>query len=228
MIGATTLHGLLMQGGSIPPAGLGYGYLYNWYAASDANFAPTDWKVPTDTEYETLLTYLGGGILSGAALKEVGFIHWDSDNTDATNSSGFTALGSGWRIGSPSTFGLILALCTFWAKNEFDATRAYFMEMYSKSSDYAESGVTGRWNKYHGYSVRLLYTGTGTPPSTITDYDGNVYDVVQIGTQYWTVQNWKCTKLNNGTVIPNITDGAEWAGLTTGARCAYDNDENNV
>jgi hypothetical protein len=66
------------------------------------------------------------------------------------------------------------------------------------------------------------------PGSTITDNDGNIYDIVQIGTQYWTVQNWKCTTLDDGTSIPNVTDDTTWAGLTTLARAAYGNDEGNV
>ena len=39
---------------------LGYGLLYNWYAISNANFAPTGWKVPTLTEWNTLFTNIGG------------------------------------------------------------------------------------------------------------------------------------------------------------------------
>ena len=33
---------------------------------------------------------------------------------------------------------------------------------------------------------------------------------------------------NDGTAIPNVIDGTTWAGLTTGARCSYDNDETNA
>ena len=32
----------------------------------------------------------------------------------------------------------------------------------------------------------------------------------------------------DGTDIPEVTDNAVWAALTTGAMCAYNNDWNNV
>jgi uncharacterized protein (TIGR02145 family) len=62
----------------------------------------------------------------------------------------------------------------------------------------------------------------------VKDADGNKYNTVKIGTQVWTVENLKTTKYNNGNPIPNVTDNDEWAGLTTGAYCNYDNLESNV
>ena len=58
----------------------------------------------------------------------------------------------------------------------------------------------------------------------VVDYDGNEYDVVEIGTQLWLVQNLKTTHYNDGEAIPNVEDGTTWAALTTGALCAYNND----
>lgn len=57
----------------------------------------------------------------------------------------------------------------------------------------------------------------------VTDIDGNTYDTVVIGNQEWTVQNFKCTKLNDGTSISLVTT-ADWSGLTTPAYCYYNND----
>jgi uncharacterized protein (TIGR02145 family) len=67
-----------------------------------------------------------------------------------------------------------------------------------------------------------------TPGPTVKDYDGNVYQTVKIGSQIWMVGNLKVTHYNNGDVIPNVTDQTAWNGLTTGALCAYDNDQTNV
>jgi hypothetical protein len=73
-----------------------YGKLYNWYAVSDPRgLAPLGWRIPTDADFNELFTYVGNP--EGGNIKEVGFIYWDSPNTGATNSSGFSALGAGRR-----------------------------------------------------------------------------------------------------------------------------------
>jgi len=63
--------------------------------------------------------------------------------------------------------------------------------------------------------------------SPCTDADGNNYPVVQIGSQLWMAENLKTTSYRNNTPIPNVTDGAEWAGLTTPAYCWYNNNIKN-
>jgi uncharacterized protein (TIGR02145 family) len=50
---------------------------------------------------------------------------------------------------------------------------------------------------------------------------------VVIGTQTWTSKNLDVAKYKNGDPIPQVTDGTEWANLTTGAWCYYDNDQAN-
>ena len=74
-----------------------YGRLYNWYALNTAKLCPTGWHLPSDDEWAILSTTLGGDITSGGALKETGTTHWLSPNTGATNTSGFSALPSGYR-----------------------------------------------------------------------------------------------------------------------------------
>lgn len=71
-----------------------YGVLYNWEAALTA--CPAGWHLPGDDEWTTLTDYLGGFLVAGSKLKEVGTAHWESPNADATNESGFTALPGGF------------------------------------------------------------------------------------------------------------------------------------
>jgi uncharacterized protein (TIGR02145 family) len=65
---------------------------------------------------------------------------------------------------------------------------------------------------------------TADEPKTVIDIDGNVYKIVTIGTQTWFVENLKTTKLNDGTLMPDVTDKAEWDDLSTEAYCWYDDD----
>jgi uncharacterized protein (TIGR02145 family) len=58
----------------------------------------------------------------------------------------------------------------------------------------------------------------------VKDIDGNVYDTVKIGTQIWMVQNLKTTRYRNGDSIPNVTDAAIWANLTSGGYSNYSNE----
>ncbi len=105
--------------------GTTYGKLYNWYAVTDPRgLAPLGWHIPTLIEFTTLSNCLGGSTVSGGPLKETGTLHWNSPNTGATNSSGFTSLPSGYRtnVGTFSTPG-IFAL--YWSSTSFDATQAY-------------------------------------------------------------------------------------------------------
>lgn len=44
----------------------------------------------------------------------------------------------------------------------------------------------------------------------IKDFDGNVYNEVEIGNQVWLKENLSTTHYNDGTPIPNLTDNADW------------------
>jgi len=63
---------------------------------------------------------------------------------------------------------------------------------------------------------------------TVTDIDGNVYQSVKIGTQWWMAENLKVTHYRNSVAIPNVTCDSEWNTLFTGAYCVHDNNESNA
>jgi len=74
-----------------------YGALYNYVAvfSSGKNICPAGWHIPTDQEWTTLTTYLGGESVAGGKMKETGIEHWLGPNNEATNESGFRALPGG-------------------------------------------------------------------------------------------------------------------------------------
>ncbi|MCX6334779.1 MAG: DUF1566 domain-containing protein [Bacteroidia bacterium] len=77
------------------------------------------------------------------------------------------------------------------------------------------------------YGNDMIFTTGGAPAITVADADGNVYNIVTIGTQVWLAENLKTTKYRDGTSIPNITIDATWGSLSTGAYCDYGNTTSN-
>jgi uncharacterized protein (TIGR02145 family) len=129
-----------------------YGYLYNWYAVNDnRKIAPMGWHIPTDEEWTTLITYLGGDSVAGGKLKEAGTTHWHSPNEGATNMTGFKALPGGYRLGGGS-FTLIEGGGYWWSATEEDANYAKGLEMlYGYKSVFSYIGPKG-----FGLSVRCI------------------------------------------------------------------------
>jgi uncharacterized protein (TIGR02145 family) len=129
-----------------------YGKLYNWYAVNDPRgLAPVGYHIPTNAEWTTLTTFLGGYVDAGGAVKETGFTHWDSPNQGATNSSCFTGLGAGFRAPNGSYL-FIKQKGYWWGSAEFDSTTADAYVTYAVN--------TGLFNvnedKKLGFSVRLI------------------------------------------------------------------------
>ncbi len=87
---------------------------------------------------------------------------------------------------------------------------------------YATNSVGTGYGQIESFTTLELETGT------VTDYDGNIYQTVKIGDQWWMAENLKVTHYRNGDPIPNINDDATWANLTTGAYCSYNNDSANA
>jgi len=128
-----------------------YGVLYNWYTVNTDYLCPTGWHVPTDAEWTTLTTFLGGESVAGSKLKETGTIHWLNPNTDATNETGFTALpgGNRWDSGSFNNIG---SSGIWWSATEINTNSAWNRAMLNSNADaYRVSR-----NKHYGFSVRCL------------------------------------------------------------------------
>ncbi|MBU6204152.1 MAG: T9SS type A sorting domain-containing protein, partial [Bacteroidetes bacterium] len=62
---------------------------------------------------------------------------------------------------------------------------------------------------------------------SMTDQQGNTYRTIVIVTQEWMAENLRTTIYRNGDAIANVTDGNQWANLTTGAWCHYNNNSSN-
>ncbi len=155
-----------------PVNGPAYGKLYNWYAVAGIHdndpstpnkiLAPTGWHVPSDAEWTTLTTFLGGYSIAGGNMKETGFAHWDDPNRAATNLSGFTGLPGGYRYSVGSFYNVFISgywwsstvYPSYWDSGSFsyvpESAKYIFL-------DYTNGeALTINKHKASGFSVRCL------------------------------------------------------------------------
>ena len=173
------------------------------------NSCKKDEKTPelftTDVSAITQTTAMCGGYISrfdekDAEITERGVCWSTSPNPTISDNKTNDGEGSG------SFTSLIAGL---------SANTTYYLKAYATNS----AGT--------GYGNMISFTTLKDNSNTVTDYDGNVYNIITIGTQVWMVENLKVTHYRNGDPIPNISDSADWANLITGAFCNYDNSFSN-
>lgn len=128
-----------------------YGALYNWYTVTTDKLCPSGYRVPTDAEWTTLTTYLGGENSAGGKLKETGTTHWLSPNAGVDNLAGFTALPGGGR----NFDGQFLSLGNYgyWWSSTTDLTDNAWNRGMSNSSAVVTRNYT---SKKGGFSVRCV------------------------------------------------------------------------
>jgi uncharacterized protein (TIGR02145 family) len=155
-----------------------YGGLYQWaeavqyqngasnttspspaFSGNIKGFCPTGWHVPSDGDWCTLTTFLDStvdcsaigwtGTNAGGKMKSTSNL-WNSPNTGATNSSGFSGLPGGYS--NLGTFYQINSNNNSWTSTEANSTNSRFIGIYNTVS------IVDRWssNKSDSFSVRCL------------------------------------------------------------------------
>ena len=148
-----------------------YGRLYTWYAANDnRQICPEGWRLPSDAEWQTLTTYLGGESIAGGKLKETGTNHWQSPNTGAANTSGFTALPSGNRTLN-GTFENAGIKGLWWSSTETSLYNAWSRNMLF-NYNYAQGYFYD--SKANGFSVRCVKGEIASLPTLTTNTVSNI------------------------------------------------------
>ncbi len=125
-----------------------YGKLYDWETAK--NVCPNGWHLPTDDEWAQLEHTLGGSEIAGGKLKSTS--SWNSPNTGATNSSGFSALPGGIRRSNDGTFDSAGYVGYWWSAAQISGSN---IRKRGLTFDIAEVSRYGT-NKSSGLSVRCI------------------------------------------------------------------------
>jgi hypothetical protein len=207
----------------------GYGYLYNWFAVDDARglanpdggtglTAPNEWRVPSDTDWDTLTTFAGGSSVAGGKLKSnlngtpPTYYGW-LGNGGGTDDYNFSGLPGGYRDNNGS-FNNIGTNGYWWSSTEASTNVAWF-----RGLDYSLGSVVRLdYYKTNGMSVRLvreatagellLTDGDTSDTSSLDPYtgnDGKTYVTVKIDSQIWLAQNLRETKYNDNSDIINCS-----------------------
>lgn len=140
---------------NLPLYGQVYGTLYDYALSVKAALGLPAWRVPTDADWQTMITYLGGYEVAGSKLKEAADanpMHWVAPNAGSTNTSGFTAFGSGYYdVVNSLAFQDLGNVAYFWTSTPYTS----IMVIYEvKSEDFWAHRVYG--DKSNFYSIRLI------------------------------------------------------------------------
>ncbi len=144
-----------------------YGGLYQWaeavqyqngasnttspspaFTGNVRGICPTGWHLPSDGEWSSLQTTLGGSSVAGGALKSTSGL-WISPNAGATNSSGFSALPGGYRDINGSFYAIGINT-VFWSSSRSSSATAVTLGLVYDSSRINR----GSEDKGGGFSAR--------------------------------------------------------------------------
>ena len=210
-----------------------YGYYYNWHAGTDVRgICPVGYHVPTIAEIVTLFGVNPSNIgneyqLLTSKYDPQGWVKEPIDEI-ATNELGFSAVPAGWRqygLYSATDFGGQTALSNFMVTDE-SGIYTYYGSI--AANNYMTVGATAIPKKV-GLPIRAIKdTAEYDADEIVYDADGNQYTTCLINGQVWLAQNLKAKHYRNGDEIPTVTDMEDWSELTTGAKCAYNNEEKYV
>jgi uncharacterized protein (TIGR02145 family) len=130
-----------------------YGRLYTHAMVMSVGFCPDGWRMPTEADIDELLTYLGGQMIAGGPMKEVGTDLWTTPNTGANNISGFTALPGG-------KFDLLFELLglsgSFWLEDESVPNAPVAID----ATDVEATSFTANWETVEGADGYYLDVAT--------------------------------------------------------------------
>jgi uncharacterized protein (TIGR02145 family) len=160
----------------------------------------------TVTSFTSTTATVGGNVSAdgGATVTERGMYWGTSQNPETTGTK--LQIGSGTGLFTTNLSGLT-------------QSTPYYVKAYAINSQ----------GTAYGTQVSFTTPPSGGQTGTVTDFDGNVYNTVTIGSQVWMAENLKTTKYSDGSNIPFVNTKASWGGLptTNKAFCWYNDNISN-
>ena len=137
-----------------------FGALYSWFTIESGALCPSGWHVPSDAEFNALEMFLGmnpdsvnvwgwRGTDQGRQLKST--TSWD-DGGNGTNTSGFSGLAGGYRIGLSGNF-YAVGILTYWWTATDDSVNdkpevAWYRRLDGEYNDIYKATTYKRGGKY--------------------------------------------------------------------------------
>ena len=163
---------------------LNYGKGYTWDEIMMSNVCPTDWHVPTYTEWRKLILAVGGFSMASRNLGVAG-------TRTRVNSNCTMCDVTTVEYKDSYKFSALLN-AQYWTSTEDDIYRAYYLNL-SSDSDAAALDYDLKRNRFSVRCVKGESPKAVIPKkveATFTDSrDGQIYKTVKIGSQTWFAQN---------------------------------------
>ena len=125
-----------------------YGKMYDWHTAQVA--CPVGWHLPTIEEWDETIAYLGGSTIAGGTMKSTQ--GWNTPNTGASNSSGFTGLPGGCKSVTGS-FSMIGMMGFWWSATQSGNVNNVYTPVLNTLSEEALKPTNHQGD---GFSLRCL------------------------------------------------------------------------
>jgi len=188
-------------------------YTYNTtgsYTVSLTATSATDSYTETKTDYITVSTGGGGGTNAPVAA-------FTANKTSITE--GESIQFTDQSTNTPTSWS--------WDFGDSTSTQQNPSHTYNTAGSYtvsltATNAIGSGTETKTGY---ITVSAGGAVTGIVVDIDSNVYNTVEIGTQWWMAEDLAATYFDNGTPIALETDDSTWANLTTSGYCWYNNDE---
>lgn len=181
------------------------GKLYNYFAVNDTrNIAPQGWAIPTDYDWDSLVSFLGNEISGGKKLNSIPLlINGNNSNNMGSffnKSPGSMNFDGCWGVGQSNSW---------WSSTKYFETN--WVRSISKDGPISRF-TPGPWGE--GFSIRCIKKELSiTSPIVVKENFEDIntdYQFVSIGNQIWSDKNLGVKHFKNGDTIHFVNSDEEW------------------